>query len=237
MPKISFLLYKSVLSIYDLSPSKRREVGFKISSVAAKGRNGERLQKTFDSILREAEPKLLYATMDRGPSNRRTAVERWLRRRKKKKVLTSTEVWRISFQSSDPFLDIEKDFYFFFECAAKRTSKRVADSIQKANKAAKNTVRMEAHFTLNEGSINDRVQRAVRREVSKLSPVSLPVKTPQAPRKTYKSRENKGSSSPNPSKRRDLSRNGNQRKLSASKNSVQGRRSRWRNNLSSEKRR
>ena len=68
---------------------------------------------------------------------------------------------------------------------------------------------MEAHFTLNEDSINDRVQRAVRREVSKLSPVSLPVKTLQAPRKSYKSRENKRSSSANPSKRRDLSRNGN----------------------------
>ena len=107
--------------------------------------------------------------------------------------------------------------YFSFECAAKRTSKQIADSIQKANKAAKNTVRMEAHFTLNEDSINDQVQRALRREVSKLSPVSLPVTTPQSPRKTSKSRKNERSSSANRSKRRDLTRNGNQRKLSAPK--------------------
>ena len=46
--------------------------------------------------------------------------------------------------------------YFYFECAAKRTSKRVADSIQKANKAARSTERMEAQFTVNQESINDR---------------------------------------------------------------------------------
>ena len=76
---------------------------------------------------------------------------------------------------------------------------------------------MEAHFTLNEDSTNDQVQRALRREVSKLSPVSLPVTTPQSPRKTSKSRKNERSSSANRSKRRDLTRNGNQRKLSAPK--------------------
>lgn len=81
--------------------------------------------------------------------------------------------------------------YFYIECATKQTSKRVADSIQKANKAAKNTERMEAQFTVNEESINDLVHRAAQREVSKLTPVSLPVKTPQAPRKTSRSRKKK----------------------------------------------
>ena len=138
--------------------------------------------------------------------------------------------------SSDPSLDIEADesvksaksfaHYFYFECAAKRTSKRVVDSIQKANKAAKNAQRMETQFTVNEESINEQVQRAVQLEVSKLRPVSLPVKTPQPPRKSSRSRTNERSSSANRSERRDLSRNGNQRKLSASKNSAQGRRSR-----------
>ncbi|KAK2552249.1 hypothetical protein P5673_026776 [Acropora cervicornis] len=154
----------------------------------------------------------------------------------KQKVVTSIEAWRSSFQSSDPSLDIKADEfvkyaksfadYFYFECAAKRTSKRVADSIQKANKAAKNTERMEAQFNVNKESINDLVNRAVEREVSKLTPVSLPVKTPQAPRKTSRSRKNERSSSANRSKRRDLSRNGNQHKPSASKTSAQGRRSR-----------
>ena len=112
--------------------------------------------------------------------------------------------------------------YFYFECAAKRTSKRVADSIQKANKAAKNAERMKTQFTVNEQSINDLVQRAVQRDVLKLRPVSLPVKTPQAPRKTSRSRKNERSSSANCSERRDFSRDGNQRQLSASKNSAQG---------------
>ena len=117
--------------------------------------------------------------------------------------------------------------YFYFECATKRTSKRVADSIKKANKAAKHAERIEAQFTVNKESINDLVQRAVQREVSKLRPVSLPVKTLQAPRKTSRSCKNERSSSANRSReRRDLSRDRNQGKLSASKNSAQGRRNR-----------
>ena len=68
---------------------------------------------------------------------------------------------------------------------------------------------MEAQFTVNEESINDLGHGAVQREVSKLTPVSLPVKTPQAPRKTPRSRKKERSSSANRSKRRDLSRNGN----------------------------
>ena len=85
---------------------------------------------------------------------------------------------------------------------------------------------MEAQFTVNEESINDLVHRAVQREVSKLKPVSLQVKTPQAPRKTSRSHKNERSSSTNRSKRRDFSWNGNQHKPLASKTSAQGRRSR-----------
>ncbi|XP_067022942.1 uncharacterized protein [Acropora muricata] len=208
--------------------------GLKISRVAAKGRNIERLQHIFDGILREAESKLLDATIEALQIEEQQLKDGCVE--EKQKVVTSIEAWRSSFQSSDPSLDIEADEfvksaksfadYFYFECAAKRTSKRVADSIQKANKAAKNTERMEAQFTVNEESINDLVHRAVQREVSKLTPVSLPVKTPQAPRKTSRSRKKERSSSANRSKRRDLSRNGNQHKTSASKTSAQGRRSR-----------
>ncbi|XP_067041056.1 myosin-15-like [Acropora muricata] len=198
--------------------------GLKIIRVAAKGRNAERLQQIFDGILREAESKLLDATIEALQIEEQQLKDGWIE--EKQKVVTSIEAWRSSFQSSDPSLDIEAD-YFYFECAAaKRTSKRVADSIQKANKAAKNTERMEAQFTVNEESINDLVHRAVQREVSKLTPVSLPAKTPQAPRKTSRSRKKERSSSANRSKRRDLSRNGNQHKPSASKTSAQGRRSR-----------
>lgn len=208
--------------------------GLKISKVAAKGRNAERLQQTFDGILREAESKLLDATIEALQIEEQQLKDGCVE--EKQKIVTSFETWRSSFKSSDPALDIEADEfvksaksfadYFYFECAAKRTSKRVADNIQKANKAAKNAERMEAQFTMNEESINDLVQRAVQQAVSKLRPVSLPVKTPQAPRKTPRSRKNERSSSENRSKRRDLSRDGNKRKFSTSKNSAQGRRSR-----------
>ena len=116
--------------------------------------------------------------------------------------------------------------YFYFKRTIKRTSKRVADSIQKANKAAKNVERMETQFTVNEESINDLAQRAVQREVSKLRPVSSPVKTPQTPRKTSRSHKNERSNSTNRNEHNDLSRDGNQRNLSASKNSELDRRSR-----------
>ena len=209
--------------------------GLKISNVAAKGRSAERLQQTFDGILREAESKLLDATIEALQIEEQQLKDGCVE--EKKKVVTSIETWRSSFKSSDLSLEIEADEfvksaksfadYFYFECAAKRTSKRVADSIQKAaNKATKNAERMETQFTVNEQSIKDLVQRAVQRDVLKVRPVSLPVKTPQAPRKTSRSCKNERSSSANRSERRDLSQDGYQRKLSASKNSEQGRRSR-----------
>ena len=110
------------------------------------------LQQIFDGILREAESKLLDATIEALQIEEQQLKDGCVE--EKQKVVTSIEAWRSSFQSSDPSLDIEADEfvksaksfadYFYFECAAKRTSKRLADSIQKANKAAKNTERMVA---------------------------------------------------------------------------------------------
>ena len=159
------------------SPKSEEKVSkcLKFSSVAAKGRNAERLQQTFDSIIREAESKLLDATIEAN-SNRRTAVKRWLLRRKAESRLFCGGMetfipinWPFSRNRSRRICEIRKVFadYFYFECPAKRTSKRGADSIQKVNKAAKNTGRMEAWFTVNEESINDLVDRAIQREVSK----------------------------------------------------------------------
>ena len=86
--------------------------GLKISCVAAKGRNAERLQQIFDGILREAESKLLDATIEALQIEEQQldgCVE------EKQKVVTSIEEWRSSFQSSDPSLDIEADE--FVKCA------------------------------------------------------------------------------------------------------------------------
>ena len=215
MPRISCLLYKSVSK--NLSPSKatgRCLKGLKISSLALKGRNAERLQQTFDGILRDPKSKLLDATIEALQIEEQQLKDGCVE--EKQKVVTSIEAQRSSFQSNDPSLEIEADEfvksaksfadYFYFECAAKRTSKWVADSIQKANKAAKNTERMDAQFTVNKESINNLVHLAIQREVSKLRPVSLPLKTAETRRK------NERSSSANRSKRRDLSPKGNQHK-------------------------
>ena len=76
----------------------------------------------------------------------------------KLKVLSTIETWRKSFKSSESSLDLEADEFvksaksfpddFYFECAAKQTSKQVAESIKKAKKATKTAERMESDFTI-----------------------------------------------------------------------------------------
>ena len=56
---------------------------------------------------------------------------------------------------------------------------------------------METEFTVNEQSVRDLLQRAVRQEVSKLSPVSPSGKTTPPPQKNSKSRGKDRSSSKN----------------------------------------
>ena len=90
---------------------------------------------------------------------------------------------------ADQFVISAKSFAddFYFECAAERTSKRVAENIKKASKAAKSTERMETKFTVNEQFIQDMVQRAVRQELNEHKPVSPPTKETSASRKISRS--------------------------------------------------
>ena len=71
------------------------------------GRNAERLQQTFDGIIREAESKLLDATIEalkiEGQQLKDGCFE------EKQKVVSSMEAWRRSSQSSDPSLEIKAD--------------------------------------------------------------------------------------------------------------------------------
>ena len=62
------------------------------------------------------------------------------------------------------------------------------ENIKRASKEAKITEQMETEFTVNEQSVRDMVQRALRQEVSKFSPVSRSGKTTPLPRKNSKSR-------------------------------------------------
>ena len=168
--------------------------GLKIRCVTAKGRDTQLLQEIFN-ITKEAELKLLDATIDSLKTEEQQAKARCA---EEKNVFTAIETWRNSFQSSASSLNTEADEYvksakcfadsFYFECAATRASKRVAENIKKASKEAKRTEQMDTQFTINEQSVRDMVQRAVRQEVSKLNPASPPGNTAPPPRKNSKSR-------------------------------------------------
>jgi len=211
--------------------------GLKIRCVTAKGRNTQLLQEIFNNITKEAELKLLDATIDSLKTEEQQAKVRCAE--EKKSVFTAIETWRNSFQSSDSSLNTEADEYvksakcfadsFYFECAATRASKWVAENIKKASKEAKRTEQMDTQFTINEQSVRDMVQRAVRQEVSKLNPASPPGNTAPPPRKNSKSRGKNRSSSRNrkQQRRQDSSQDArNPRNPSPAAKSAQGRQSR-----------
>ena len=94
---------------------------------------------------------------------------------------------------------------------------------------------METEFTVDEQSVRDMVQRVVRQEVSKLSPVSPSGKVTPPPRKNSKSRgkgrsdskERSNSKNRKQQRRRDSSQDArNQRRSSPAATNAQGRRSR-----------
>ena len=208
--------------------------GLKIRSVTAKGRNAENLQAKFNNIIKEAELKLLDATIKALHNEEQQAKERCTE--EKQNIVTAIESWKGSFQSSDSSMDIEADEFvksaklfadnFYFECAATRASKRVAENIKKASKEAKRTERMETEFIPNEQSIRDMVDRAVRQEVSKLCPVPPPGKITQPPRKSSKSRGKDRSTTKNGKHRRRNPSQDARNNSSPPAKGAQGRRSR-----------
>ena len=164
----------------------------KIRCVPAKGRNAQLLQDQFNNIIKEAEVKLLDATIVSLETEEQQAKERCT---VEKQIFAAIETLRTSFQSSDFSLDIEADEFvksakcfadsFYFECAATRASKQVAENIKRASKETNSTEQMETKFTVNEQSVRDMVQRAVQQEVSSLSSVSPSGKTTPPPRKKF----------------------------------------------------
>ena len=183
--------------------------GLKIN-VVAKGQNTQNLQEKFNIITREAEIKPLEATIEALNSEEQQAKERCTE--EKKNIDTAIESWRESFQTSASSLEVVADDFmksakyfadnFYFECAATRASKRVSETIKKATKEAKRTEKMETEFRPDEQSIRDMVNRAVHKEVSKLSSVSSTGKTKQPPRKKSKNRGKERANSKNRKQRR-----------------------------------
>ena len=208
--------------------------GLKIS-VVAKGQSAQNLQEKFNAITKEAEKQLLNATIEALVTEEQLAKERC--QKEKTNIVSTIDSWRESFQSSDSSLNAEADEFvksakcfadnFYFECAATRASKRLTEKMKKAAKDAKRTEQMETEFKPDEQSIRDMVQRAVQKEVSKLSSVSPPSKTkPQ--RKNSKNRGNEQPRSKGRNqRRRDSSHDArNQRNSSPAPGPKQERRSR-----------
>ena len=139
--------------------------GLKICCVATKGLNAQLLQHQFNTIIKEAEVKLLDATIASLKTAEQQAKE-WCAV-EKQSIFAAIETWRASFQSSDieadKFVQSAKCFAdsFYFECAATQASKRVAENIKRTSKWAKRTEQMETKFTVNGQSVCDMVQQVM----------------------------------------------------------------------------
>ena len=190
--------------------------GLKIN-VVAKGQRAQSLHEKFSIITKETEIKLLEATIEALNNEEQQANERC--KEEKKNIDTAIESWRESFQTSASSLEVEADEFvqsakcfadsFYFECAATRASKRVSETIKKVTKETKRTDKMETEFSSDEQSIRDMVNRAVQKEVSKLSSVSSTGKTKQPPRKRSKRHGKERANSKNRNqRRRDASQDG-----------------------------
>ena len=150
--------------------------GLVVHRINAKGRNSQVLQERFDAILRDAELKLLDATIEALTQDEQQYKERCTT--EKENLTAIIDAWRSSFQASEASMSIDADHFvasakcfvndFYFQCVAIRTSKKVAGDIKKAAKEANRVLRMETEFQPNEQSIKDMVTREVQKEVSKL---------------------------------------------------------------------
>lgn len=105
---------------------------------------------------------------------------------KKRQISTAIQTSKDSFKTRQSSLDIEVEQFvasakqfadeFYFKYATIRTSKQVAGTVKRAEKAKNNMEQMETEFQPNKQSIKDMVTREVQKEVSKLQNMSAPAK-------------------------------------------------------------
>ena len=171
-----YAIQERVKKLQDSKSERKVPSGLKIHRVTAKGKNIQPLQEQFDMILKEAEFKLLDATIEALTHDEQLCRD--LCTNEKKNVEAAVRAWRNSFQTSETDLDVDhfvasaecfaNDFYF--QCVAIRTSKKVARERRKAAKEANRARRMETEFQVNEQSIKDIVARELQKEFSKRHP-------------------------------------------------------------------
>lgn len=143
--------------------------GLKIKPVKAKSKS-EDLQKKFDTILHEAELKLLDVTLE---SLRKEVLEtEHSVDHCREDIKATIDRWRSSFPLKDKKSTGKADLLakhankfvddFYFQCTANKTSKALIDALNKEEKA-KTQIGMETEFTLTEESVRDIVQAEVQR--------------------------------------------------------------------------
>ena len=168
-----YALQERIKRLKDSKSEGKVPTGLVVHRINAKGRNSQVLQERFDAILRDAELKLLDATIEALTQDEQQYKERCTT--EKENLAAIINAWRSSFQASEASMSIDADHFvasakcfvndFYFQCVAIRTSKKVAGDIKKAAKEAN---RMETEFQPNEQSIKDIVTREVQKEVFKL---------------------------------------------------------------------
>ena len=120
-------------------------MGLKIKTVVAKGKDIEALQSKFDNILKEAEAKLLDATIQNIQEQQNCALMDCYAA--KAEIDSAIANWKTSFrffsevtstigQVSTKFAKIAKAFAdnHYYQCASHRASKALKSSVEKTAK-------------------------------------------------------------------------------------------------------
>lgn len=212
-------------------------VGLRIKSIQAKGKDKEALQTEFDKITREAETKLLKASIKDLYSE--TSIVS-LKIDDYKSDLDETIVkWKSSFDTNS-YVSAEKvntlaqkaaEFVksFYLSCAATAASKKLQSTISKEEKPKQKSSVMDTAFVPTETSIADMVRKEVERSIKPLVSSKKPqnkakkVDQKKKPRNKSQTRESRPRSRPNQQKQRPRSSSERRVQLRSRSKNSQGR--------------
>lgn len=188
--------------------------------VTAKGKNPQELQRQFDAITKEAEIKLIEATLEDLKRQKQEASENC--DKSHQSIADAIENWRSNFSSSVTTFTVDADKYaqaaadyasnYYFQRISSLASKMVADELKKQQREAKRADKMETGFEPTEQSISDMVDRKLdqklRSALLKTAPPSRqPHKRPGSNKKKLPGRQPRRNDSSSPGLRQPNRRN------------------------------
>ena len=198
--------------------------GLKIRTIKAKGKDAA-LQAKFDEILKEAELKLLGATIESLKSEIPPLTDAVEKRRED--INTTIAKWRSTFplkdsasvKQADSLVKSAQNYTndLYFSCIVSLTSKSLAESLKKEEKARKQA-NMETEFQLTESSIREIVRQEVKRSAD-AKPKKGQTKPSQQTQTRTKNKAQQRRSRSSTRKRTVPNRSRSQHKSSMSKNS------------------